>query len=90
MEVDEPEFVNGPIALSQVQQQAVWLLAYQHLHKAQRIAGHRPWQMGQSSMLPPDRANHPMPESKIRAAHHAKPADVMPAAGIRHDFPHAF
>lgn len=45
MKVQDSKFVDGPIALSQVQQQAVWLLADQYLDKPQRMACHRPWQM---------------------------------------------
>ncbi len=72
MEVQKSEFVDGPIALGQIQQQAMWLLADQHLHISQRIACHWPRQVGQSGMLAPDRANHPAPDLCIRVVHYAK------------------
>ena len=45
MEVQDSKFVDGPIALGQVPQHAMWLLAAQNIDKAQRMASHWPWQM---------------------------------------------
>ena len=81
MQVQESELVDGPIALSQVQQQAVRLLADQHLHKSQRMARHWPWQMSQSAMLAPDGADHPAPDLGIKIAHYTKSAGMMRGAG---------
>ena len=45
LEMDDPELIDGPIALSQIQEQAVRLLAAQDLNKAQWVVVTRPWQV---------------------------------------------